>query len=59
MLPLSTQERLKRYYQGKETEMACKYAKRTDHGWECTNAKETMQISYSRPELVLGRIQMD
>lgn len=19
--------------------MACKYAKRTDHGWECTNAK--------------------
>ena len=20
--------------------MACKYAKRTDHGWECTNAKE-------------------
>ena len=30
----------KRYYQGKETEMACKYAKRTDHGWECTNAKK-------------------
>ena len=20
--------------------MACKYAKRTDHGWECTNAKK-------------------
>lgn len=40
MLPLSSPERLKRYYQGKETEMACKYAKRTDHGWECTNAKE-------------------
>lgn len=32
-------ERLKRYHQGKKTEMACKYAKRTDHGWECTNAK--------------------
>lgn len=40
MLPLSTPERLKRYYQGKKTEMACEYAKRTDHGWECTNAKE-------------------
>lgn len=39
MLPLSTPERLKRYYQGKETEMACEHAKRTDHGWECTNAK--------------------
>ena len=21
--------------------MACEYAKRTDHGWECTNAKAT------------------
>lgn len=40
MLPLSSPERLKRYYQGKETEMACEHAKRTDHGWECTNAKE-------------------
>lgn len=38
MLPLSSPERLKRHYQGKETEMACKYAKRTDeyHGWEYT-----------------------
>ena len=40
ILPLSSPERLKRYYQGKETEMACEYAKRTDHGWECTNAKK-------------------
>ena len=41
MLPLSSPERLKRYHQGKETEMACEYAKRTDHGWECTVAKKS------------------
>lgn len=40
MLPLSSPERLKRYHQGKETEMACEYAKRMDHGWECINAKK-------------------